>query len=229
MSEILSNADEHKKPHLLLPTDFVGIIFDCDGVILNSRAANALYYNKVLAALGLKPLTDEQESFTYMATVREALEYIIPKELHPKVPQVCKDVVNYKRDIMPHITLEDGFMDFINWAKSNSINMAVHTNRFDGMPAILETFNLHGFFDLVMTAADATPKPSPAGIYKILEVWKQPASNVVFIGDSSNDQQAAMAAQMPFIAYKNQVLEAALNIDSFAFLKDLLQKKYICS
>lgn len=41
----------------LFPHGLTGIIFDCDGVMIDSRAANAIFYNKVLAALGLPPLT----------------------------------------------------------------------------------------------------------------------------------------------------------------------------
>ena len=36
----------------LFPHGLTGIIFDCDGVMIDSRAANAIFYNKVLAALG---------------------------------------------------------------------------------------------------------------------------------------------------------------------------------
>ena len=34
----------------LFPHGLTGIIFDCDGVMIDSRAANAIFYNKVLAA-----------------------------------------------------------------------------------------------------------------------------------------------------------------------------------
>ncbi len=215
-------------PHLNMPTILTGIIFDCDGVILNSRAANAMYYNKLLAALNLPPQTAKQEAYTHMSTVRGALEYLIPKELHAKALDICKNVLNYRRDIMPHITLEEGFLEFINWGRENEISMSVHTNRFDGMPAIIETFNLGGFFDPIITAADATPKPDPAGIFKILNKWQTSQDTVVFIGDSLNDQQAAMAGQVSFIAYKNPALDAAINIDNFILLKKQLHKKYLC-
>ena len=62
----------------LVPHGLTGIIFDCDGVMIDSRAANAIFYNKVLAALGLPPLTPEQDAYTFMATARQALEYIVP-------------------------------------------------------------------------------------------------------------------------------------------------------
>ncbi len=214
-------------PHQTMPSSLKGIIFDCDGVIINSRAANTMYYNKILEALGLPPLTAEQEAFTFMATVRGAFEYIVPKELHGELVKVYKTVVNYQRDIMPHIELEEDFLSFITWLKAKNIKMAVHTNRFDGMPAVLDNFKLHGFFDPVITAADVTPKPDPAGITKILEQWQTTKNTVFFVGDSSNDQQAATAGEVSFIGYKDQALDACLNVDSFALLQKLLEEKYI--
>ena len=69
----------------LFPHGLTGIIFDCDGVMIDSRAANAIFYNKVLAALGLPPLTPEQDAYTFMATARQALEYIVPPEMHQRM------------------------------------------------------------------------------------------------------------------------------------------------
>ena len=37
------------------------VIFDCDGVILDSRAANASFYNQFLSHFNRMPLTEEQE------------------------------------------------------------------------------------------------------------------------------------------------------------------------
>ena len=71
----------------LFPHGLTGIIFDCDGVMIDSRAANAIFYNKVLAALGLPPLTPEQDAYTFMATARQALEYIVPRL--PGISRAC--------------------------------------------------------------------------------------------------------------------------------------------
>ncbi len=214
--------------HLNMPTILTGIIFDCDGVIINSREANTLYYNMLLKELGLPPLTDKQEAFTHMSTVRGALERIIPQNLHAKALDICKNVLDYQRDIMPKISLEEGFLNFIHWCLDNGINTAVHTNRFDGMPAVIKTFKLEGLFDPIITAADAAPKPDPAGIEIILNKWQVSKETVIFIGDSLNDQRAAKAGEVSFIAHKNPALDAAVNSDSFSSLQKLLHKKYLC-
>lgn len=207
-----------------LPHDLKGIIFDCDGVILDSRAANERYYNLILEALDLPPLTPEQESFTFMATVHQSLEYITPPHLHCKLPEVCKKIVNYQRDIMPLLRLERGLLDFLRWLRSLDVRMAVHTNRFSGMDAVMDAFDLRPYFSPVVTAAMVKPKPDPDGALYILDQWNMPGEQALFVGDSPNDAQAALAGGISFAAYRNPALGAAVNVDSFEDLADVLRR-----
>ena len=205
-----------------LPAKVRGVIFDCDGVILNSRAANALYYNMILEAMGLPPLTAEQEAYTYMATVQQSLAAITPPHLHQKLPEICRATVNYQRDIMPHVELEKGLLDFLQWLQTKDIRMAVHTNRSSGMPVVLDTFNLRVYFDPVVTAAMVQAKPHPEGVRYVLNQWQLPADSVIFIGDSENDSRTALAADVAFVAFGNETLDAAVQVDTFRALTDIL-------
>ena len=47
----------------LFPHGLAGVIFDCDGVLLDSRESNSIFYNRVLAVFGLPPMTPEQEKY----------------------------------------------------------------------------------------------------------------------------------------------------------------------
>ena len=211
--------------HRTLPPRVCGVIFDCDGVILNSRAANAHYYNIILQALGLPPLTAEQEAYTYMATVRQSLEYITPRELHPKLLEISREAVNYQRDIMPLVELEEGLLAFVRWLQQHKVRMAVHTNRSSGMPFVLDKFRLHEYFDPVVTAAMVNPKPHPDGVYHVLEQWGLPRTEIIFIGDSLNDAQTAEAAQVAFVAFGKEALDAAVQVDTFPALTDILRSR----
>ncbi|WP_366912885.1 HAD hydrolase-like protein, partial [uncultured Desulfovibrio sp.] len=61
----------------LFPRGLGGVIFDCDGVMINSRAANEQFYNRVLAYFDLPPMTPEQEAYSFMATAGQALRHIL--------------------------------------------------------------------------------------------------------------------------------------------------------
>lgn len=212
-----------KKAAAPLPATLCGIIFDCDGVILDSRSANAWYYNRILEELGLPSLTREQEAYTYMATVHQALEFITPPELRYLLPDICRQTVNYQRDAMPLVRLEDGLLDFLVWLRGLRVRMAIHTNRFNGMPAILDTFDLHRYFDPVVTAAMVRPKPEPDGVQYILEQWHMSPQSVLFVGDSLNDAYAARDAGVSFAAYRNPSLDATVRMGSFRELADILR------
>ena len=57
----------------IFPRGLAGVVFDCDGVMIDSRDANRVFYNTVLAELNLPPMGPEEESYAFMATAGEAL------------------------------------------------------------------------------------------------------------------------------------------------------------
>lgn len=208
--------------HVPLPMRLRGVIFDCDGVIIDSREANAHYYNSILAEMGLGPLTAAQESFTYMSTVREALAHITPEHLQYKLPEICAHSVNYMRDIMPMVQMEIGFMDFVHLLHGKGVRCAVHTNRSSGMADVMNTFALHSYFDPVVTANIVRPKPAPDGVAYVLAQWAMPAHEVLFVGDSSHDAHAAHAGGVAFVAYRNAALPATLSVAHYSELTEVL-------
>ncbi len=205
-----------------LPQKVQGIIFDCDGVIIDSKKCNALYYNKILEAFALPPLSQEQEAYTYMSTVKQALEYLIPEHLHGQLLQVCTETVNYGRDIMPMVELKPEYYDFVLWLQENNIRLAVHTNRANGMKFVLDKFEFLREFSPIITSEHVAPKPSPEGIFAILEQWNVAKEDVLFVGDSQTDQLASAAAGVPFVAYESMELEATVNVASFSALQKIL-------
>lgn len=198
-----------------------GIIFDCDGVLIDSRKANAGYYNRVLAVLGLPPMTREQDSYAFMATSRQALEYIVPPNLHARIPEACRQV-SYCRDILPLLELQEGLREFLAFLQSEGIRCAVHTNRTDTMDEVLHFFGLEQYFAPVMTAGTAKPKPSPEGVWEILRQWSCQPEEVLFLGDSTLDELTAARAGVPFAAFCNPQL-GGLAITSFRALETLLR------
>ena len=105
----------------LFPHGIAGVIFDCDGVMIDSRAANNIFYNRVLAYFGLPPMTQEQEDYSFMATSRQALLHIVPPHLHHEIDYVTRNEVVYQRDIVPMLRLQPGFMNFIDNLRSRGV------------------------------------------------------------------------------------------------------------
>jgi len=52
------------------------VIFDCDGVMFDSRQANINFYNHLLAHFDLQPLTEDQVAYVHMHTADESVRLI---------------------------------------------------------------------------------------------------------------------------------------------------------
>ena len=191
-----------------------GIIFDCDGVLFDSREVNRKYYNALRAALDLPPLSEDELDYAHMQTVAKALERIIPADRMAEMHTV-REQLKYHAFI-PYLTPAPGLYEFLDMLQSRNIRCAVNTNRLDTMDTILATFDLQHYFSPVITSARVTfPKPHPEGVHAILAAWGIDKHTVRYIGDSKVDEDTACSAGVEFWAYRNEHLRAERHISDF--------------
>ena len=199
-----------------------GLVFDCDGVLFDTRDVNRFYYNHILEKLGLAPMTVEEEDYSFMHTVDASLARLIPAELMPRLPEVVRHMTY--DEFIDRMVPEPGLGELLESLQARGVRMAVNTNRKNSMEKVLERFHLTGFFSPVMTAAKVSrPKPHPEGLLRIAEEWGMPMEDMAYLGDSSVDQDAAQGAGVPFWAYRNRGLRAELHVDSFHELRQWLE------
>ena len=146
-----------------------GIIFDCDGVLIDSREANIAYYNYLRNYVGLPPLPENMHDFVQAGTVNEVLNVIIPQPLRFLMRDAVRKL-SYMDEIMPHITHFPDLHSVLDLCKAAGIPMGIDTNRRDGMDIIMDNCRLHGYFDpVVLVDTVPQPKPAPDGVYLIAE------------------------------------------------------------
>lgn len=207
----------------LFPGGLAGVIFDCDGVMIDSREANNLFYNRVLAHLGLPPMTRKQEDYSFKATAMQALLHMVPPHLHAQIAHVVSTAVVYERDILPLLRLRPGFRPFIDELRGRGVRMAVHTNRtLRGIQTVLDIFSLPSYFNPVVAADTAAPKPSPEGARRICAVWGCAPSRVLFVGDTGHDKAAAEGAGTVFAAMGGNELRGHITARTFEELRAAL-------
>lgn len=205
----------------IFPQGLKGIVFDCDGVMIDSAAANRYLYNTILGAMGLAAMTHEQEKYAFQATFRQALRWLIPESRHGEIENVCRSVIDYDKDILPKIKLMPGYGLFLEKARQNGLGLAMDTNRTRiGARKILDFFNLPQYFNPIISCEDAAPKPSPEGPEKICSVWGASPCQALFVGDSANDRSAAKGAGMIFAGFGG--LEGDIAVNSWEYLAALL-------
>ncbi|WP_457572135.1 HAD family hydrolase [Desulfovulcanus sp.] len=200
-----------------------GIIFDCDGVLFDSREVNVKYYNMIKDALGLPPMNKEEEEYVHMHSVDNSLKFIVPDRLSYKLPEVRRKI-DYKV-LIPYMRPEDGLLPLLQFLRQKKIACSIFTNRTTTMEMVLRYFHLSSYFNPVITASKVSqPKPNPEGLFKILRRWSYRPEQVVFIGDSELDQETARKARVPFWGFKNPRLHADMYIPDFWTMREYLMQ-----
>lgn len=191
-------------------------VFDCDGVLFDSREANRVYYNDLLAHFGCPLMDSEEMDYVHMHNVSDSIRHIFRRHPHLSLEEVSRhsqslDYTPYLR----HMLIAPDLKDFLRIIAPRC-RRAISTNRTTSMDLILDIFGLRPWFEIVMTAANAPkPKPAPDALHVILKHFGLAADEAVFIGDSSVDQAHAAAAGVDLIAFRNPALDARWHVSSF--------------
>ena len=193
------------------PRPLKGLIFDCDGVLLDTKESNRVYYDTILEKLGLDPMTPEQLAYVHSRTAKQSVEHIVPKSMHHRIPEALAQV-NYMRDILPRLRAMDGLFPALAWCQRAGLRLGVATNRSTTMDRVIQMFGLQRFFSPVMTASKTRPKPYPDQLTHILSAWDAHPHEVAFVGDTEIDQATAFRAGVPFWAFGDESLLADAHV-----------------
>lgn len=183
------------------------VIYDCDGVILDSIESNYVFYNSVMGFLG-RPQIDRENSearrVLHTYSFHAVMEYFFTGDPQREDALRFAKTIRY-RDLMPYMRMEDGLVSALDQLKGHT-SLAICTNRASSMDMIIEDFGLTGYFEYVMTASQVThPKPHPEPLLKVLDFFGVKPEEALFIGDGEVDMQSAGSAGVPFISYKSDL------------------------
>ncbi len=196
------------------------IVFDCDGVMFDSREANRLYYNDLLAAFGYPPMSEQELDFVHVHNVNDSVAHIFRRHQAHVLDKVHR--FRLALDYTPYFSamrMEPDLLDFLEFTRPR-YKLAISTNRTTTMRPLLKAFGLDGYFDKVVTAGDvANPKPAPDALFEILDYLHCRPEQAIYIGDSIVDRHHTTAAGVPLIAFKNPELPAEYHVDSFAQIR----------
>lgn len=198
------------------------IVFDCDGVMFDSREANKQYYNRLLEHFGHTPMSGEEIEYVHTHNVMDSVQYIFRQHPATDIEEVhrFREQLGYT-EFLPYMLIEPDLKEFLGFLKPRYLT-AISTNRTTTMPTILRLFELEAYFDMVVTAFDVSrPKPHPEALTRILSHFGLAADEAVFIGDSMVDRQHAAGVGMRLIAFKNPALDAEYHASSFMEIADL--------
>jgi phosphoglycolate phosphatase len=182
------------------------VIFDCDGVMFESRRANLAYYNRILEEFSYPLVSTEQTELAHLchtASSPDVLACLLRQEdLAPALNFASS--IDY-REFIPQMEPEPNLTDLLE-PLSKQYPLAIATNRGKSILPILDHFNLQDFFATVVTSHDVEhPKPAPDMLLLAAENLNIVPDKCLFIGDSGLDKTAAEAANMQFAGYGGAV------------------------
>jgi phosphoglycolate phosphatase len=200
------------------------IIFDCDGVLFDSKAANIAFYNQILDAADLAEMTAEEVTYVHVSTAAEALHYLLKRRVPDRVEEVLANRPSVDYTPFIHLMRMEPHLRELLSALPRHIKRAVATNRSYTIGAVLSTHGLSTEFDLVVSALDVErPKPHPEALLKILRHFSCEPKEALFVGDSETDQISAQGAGVPFIAYKNKTIQADYHIEDLLKVAEIVK------
>lgn len=199
------------------------IIFDCDGVMFESRQANLAYYNRILAEFSYPPVLAEQKDLAHLchtASSPAVLANLLREEdLSPALNFAA--TLDY-REFIPYMKPESNLLDLLE-NLSGDYPLAIATNRGKSILSILDHFNLQDFFTVVVTSQDVErPKPAPDMLFLAAEKLKVKPEHCLFIGDSELDRLAAAEAKVQFAGYGGGV-SGLISLTNHLELLDYIQ------
>lgn len=203
---------------------FEVIVFDCDGVLFDSKQANIHFYNHILEKFGHSPVQPHQHEYIHMHPVLVSLRFLLNEE------QAFQEAWEYCRNIdfgafHRYLSCEPGLVDLLESLKE-SYHIALATNRTVSTHEVLAHFCLDKYFDLVVSASDVEyPKPHPESMEVIMRAFNALPQKVLYIGDSQVDESLASATGVWFVAYKNRKLKAHMHISHFEELRSVLTQR----
>jgi len=170
----------------------LGIIFDCDGTILDSRNTIRRCLNTTLKAFGYPEFTEEEFKTFYGCTLEEVLRRRAEK---------IEEMVEYYRKLMLSTFTQDTkvfpqIIPVLNYLRSINLPMAVLTMRSATITEfILSHFGLRNYF-LAIYGCDNTPKPkpSPDAVIEFANTLNLPVWQVGIVGDTKFDMLTAKNA-----------------------------------
>ena len=214
-----------------LPKEIKCIIFDMDGVIIDSEEIHKKAYYENFGSLGLEVSEKLYKTLTGSSTInafqRLIAHFNLDLDANALVLDKRRRYVNFFEND-PNLHLVAGVEEIIKYFyEKNCTLILASSSAMVNIDRVFNRFNLHSYFTAKISGADlSASKPHPEIFEKAAILGNTSKLNCIIIEDSDNGIKAANDAEIFVVGYKNpmakdQTLENAnFVIDDFIVLKE---------
>ncbi|MFP1889867.1 phosphoglycolate phosphatase [Lonsdalea quercina] len=183
-----------------------GLAFDLDGTLVNSAPGLSQALDIAMRSQGL-PEPGEALLTTWIGNgadkvVERALRWADIEPSPERMQSVRKQFdIAYAQTVDAGSQLYPEVKDTLHALAARNVPMALVTNKPTPFVApLLRSLGIDAYFTLVLGGDDVpSKKPHPAPLYLVLGKLGLRANELLFVGDSRNDIQAAQAAGCPSV------------------------------
>lgn len=189
-------------------TDIRALAFDLDGTLVDSAPGLADAIDRTLNDLRL-PQAGLEHVSTWIGNgadimMARALTFALGREPQPEEQRDARALFDrhYADTVDAGSTLFPQVKQTLAALKAAGLPMAIVTNKPTPFVApLLASLGIADAFSLIIGGDDVpVKKPHPAAIFMVLGTFGVLPNQLLFVGDSRNDIQAAQAAGVPNIA-----------------------------
>ena len=193
-------------------TQIYTILFDLDGTLVDTAPDLMDAHNNVMKKFchKEKELSDIKSLAGKGAWVmmQRAFRQEIKDEKIKK--EMMKEFIDfYSQNIDRGSKPINGVMEFLKWAKTKNISMAVCTNKQERLAVdLLKKLRMYEYFEYV-AGSDTFPfnKPDPRHLTDVVEIIQGDLKKTIMVGDSEVDGMSAENAKIPFVLVKDGYTE----------------------
>ena len=185
------------------------VIFDMDGVIVDTEPVHRYAYYKQFSELNIEVSEEMYTSFTGFST-RNTFQTL--KGHFPSIVHEVEDLIQRKRSIFndafdtkKDLYLLEGVEDLIKDLHANGIQLILASSASKvTIERVFTRFNLHQYFSHIVSGEDfPQSKPNPAIFIHAASLSIAPKENCIIIEDSTNGIKAAKAAGILCLGYNS--------------------------
>ena len=200
------------------------LIYDCDGVIIDSSLANQAFYNHILDHFDHNPLTPAQWDYVKPLTAPDALTWLLQDTPWLAAAQEYQKTVD-NAPFLPLIRAEPNLHETLTLLRPH-YRLAIATNRGKSLLPVLQHCGLAEFFEFMVSSLDVQhPKPHPECLQRILQHFEILPGQACYIGDSDPDREVSARAGVIFFAYQNPSLTADFHLQNHLDLWSILREE----
>lgn len=201
------------------------IIFDVDGVLLDSRKANAKFFQDLLEKSGYKRPSNKELSKVFHLTMLDAIKYLTKEKSKERIKKTWQLGRKMKYYPMNLLRMPKHSKETIKILSKN-YKLGIVTGRIKrGVNRFFQFSKLRKCFDVTVSFEDYTKsKPNPESLLIALKKMKIKPEEAVYIGDAESDVEAAKRTNMKVIVYPKKLKGANVVLRNFKNLPSVIKR-----